>query len=129
MAASQAIEALPFNINPSKLFAVVSLFVIVAALLLLLAFFTAQKHFWIKYDHLSSFCTFFYSTFLIPHSQDEGSGQQAALESFYKVQVASTEELAAMPCIEAFNRPMSTMPLAKSCYVVAKICWPWLPLS
>lgn len=42
-------------------------------------------------DHLLEYCTFFYSSFLKPHSKDTGSDQQAALESFYKVQVACTE--------------------------------------
>ncbi|KAI4197168.1 MAG: hypothetical protein LQ350_006112 [Teloschistes chrysophthalmus] len=38
------------------------------------------------YENVIDFCTFFYSSFMKPHSQNEGSGQQAALESFYKVQ-------------------------------------------
>ncbi|KAL8829219.1 MAG: hypothetical protein Q9170_006263, partial [Blastenia crenularia] len=37
-------------------------------------------------DQLLEYCTFFYSSFLKPHSEDDGLGQQAALESFYKVQ-------------------------------------------
>lgn len=36
---------------------------------------------------VASFCKFFYSNFMKPHSGDDSSGQQAALESFYKVQV------------------------------------------
>lgn len=37
---------------------------------------------------IRSFGTFFYASFLKPHTGDsEGTGQQAALESFYKAQV------------------------------------------
>ncbi|KAL8869948.1 MAG: hypothetical protein Q9174_003893, partial [Haloplaca sp. 1 TL-2023] len=86
MSAPLAVEALPFTIDSWNLFAGLPLLLVVVALLLVLAFFTAQKYSWTKYDHLSNFCTFFYSSFLKPHSQVEGSGQQAALESFYKVQ-------------------------------------------
>lgn len=36
---------------------------------------------------VASFAKFFYSNFLKPHPGDHSFGQQAALESFYKVQV------------------------------------------
>lgn len=39
---------------------------------------------------VAAFWGFFYSSFLKPHSEDEAVGQQAALESFYKVQVRRT---------------------------------------
>lgn len=38
-------------------------------------------------DFATSFCKLVYSNFLKPHSGDHSFGQQAALESFYKVQV------------------------------------------
>lgn len=38
-------------------------------------------------DFVASFGKLFYSNFLKPHSSDQSFGQQAALESFYKVQV------------------------------------------
>ena len=39
-------------------------------------------------ETLSSYCQFFYVSFLKPHRGDKaGHGQQAALESFYKAQV------------------------------------------
>ena len=36
-----------------------------------------------------SFYDFFYTSFIKPHEQDEGGGQQSALESFYKTQVST----------------------------------------
>ena len=39
------------------------------------------------YDYVAAFGRFFYASFLKPHSGDESTGQQAALESFYKAQV------------------------------------------
>ena len=37
---------------------------------------------------VANFCRFFYASFLKPHTRDStGSGQQAALESFYEAQV------------------------------------------
>ena len=40
---------------------------------------------------LANFCRFFYASFLKPHTRDStGSGQQAALESFYEAQVKAT---------------------------------------
>lgn len=37
---------------------------------------------------VTNFCRFFYASFLKPHTGDSaGTGQQAALESFYKAQV------------------------------------------
>lgn len=38
---------------------------------------------------IKSFYDFFWTSFLKPHEQDEGGGQQSALESFYKTQVSS----------------------------------------
>ena len=39
-------------------------------------------------ETFTSFCKFFYASFLKPHTGDQaGQGQQAALESFYKAQV------------------------------------------
>ena len=38
---------------------------------------------------LSSYCKFFYVSFLKPHTGDGLDGQQGALESFYKAQVRS----------------------------------------
>ena len=38
-------------------------------------------------DVIVGFWRFFYATFLKPHTGDDSTGQQAALESFYKAQV------------------------------------------
>lgn len=38
-------------------------------------------------EFAAAFCRFFYVSFLKPHSGDESTGQQAALEGFYKAQV------------------------------------------
>lgn len=40
-------------------------------------------------EFVAAFCRFFYASFLKPHSGDDSTGQQAALESFYKAQVRS----------------------------------------
>lgn len=60
------------------------------SLIVLVVFLALKQHktVWLLYENFINFCTFFYSSFMKPHSQNEGSGQQAALESFYKVQVA-----------------------------------------
>lgn len=40
--------------------------------------------------YVTNFCRFFYASFLKPHTGDSaGTGQQAALESFYKAQVST----------------------------------------
>lgn len=95
MAAPGLIQAFPSTVLlfPSMpLSYTAPLVIFVVLLLLVYVALRVQKTPWLTYTHLPNFCTFFYSTFLKPHSQDEGSGQQAALESFYKVQVARTED-------------------------------------
>lgn len=64
------------------------LLVLSGLLLIVYAALSSQKNIQLSYNRLLSFCTFFYSSFLKPHSKEDGLvGQQGALESFYKVQV------------------------------------------
>ena len=69
-----------------------------------------------------SFSKFFYASFLKPHTGDGLIGQQAALESFYKVQVRSREFLINQVADIAMERLMSTMPLVEGCFAAEKIC-------
>ncbi|KAL8811401.1 MAG: hypothetical protein Q9200_001835 [Gallowayella weberi] len=62
------------------------LLVFAAVLLAVYAALYSQRKTPLLHHRLLNFCTFFYSSFLKPHSKDDGSGQQAALESFYRVQ-------------------------------------------
>ncbi|KAL8724876.1 MAG: hypothetical protein Q9166_007705 [cf. Caloplaca sp. 2 TL-2023] len=62
------------------------LLILAGVLLIVYVVVISQKKTWLIYDRLCNFCTFFYSAFLKPHSADDASGQQAALENFYKLQ-------------------------------------------
>ncbi|KAL8942789.1 MAG: hypothetical protein Q9216_001474 [Gyalolechia sp. 2 TL-2023] len=70
----------------SSLLSPLFLLVLSALLLTVYVALRSQKTFQSVYTHLLDYCAFFYTTFLKPHSEVGGSGQQAALESFYKVQ-------------------------------------------
>ncbi|KAL8971234.1 MAG: hypothetical protein Q9197_003385 [Variospora fuerteventurae] len=85
MATSLAIEPFSMILQSFILSASVLLLVFSAVLFIVYVIFGSHKVF-SRLDHLLGYCTFFYSSFLKPHSEDNGSGQQAALESFYKVQ-------------------------------------------
>ncbi len=64
------------------------LLVLAGLLLLFYAALSSQSKIRFSYSPVLNFCTFFYSSFLKPHSKDDSLvGQQGALESFYKVQV------------------------------------------
>lgn len=64
------------------------LLVLAGLLLIVYATLSSQSKIRFSYNQVLSFCTFFYSSFLKPHSKDDSLvGQQGALESFYKVQV------------------------------------------
>ena len=64
------------------------LLVLVGLLLIVYAALSSQSKIRLSYNQVLNFCTFFYSSFLKPHSKDDSLvGQQGALESFYKVQV------------------------------------------
>ncbi|KAL8647690.1 MAG: hypothetical protein Q9210_005406 [Variospora velana] len=85
MATSLAIEPFSMILQSFTLSASALLLVFSAVLFIVYVVFRSDKVFSLL-DHILGYCTFFYSSFLKPHSEDNGSGQQAALESFYKVQ-------------------------------------------
>ena len=65
------------------------LVVIALAARVFVTFISASKQFKVP-SGLATFARFFYASFLKPHSGDGAiTGQQAALESFYKAQVAT----------------------------------------
>lgn len=74
---------------------------------------------------------FFYSSFLKPLSGDESIGQQAALESFYRVQVYFGSQVLLHKTrrltLPVSIRPMYTMRPEKDSYVGEKTCWHWWP--
>lgn len=78
-----------------------------------------------------AFGRFFYANFLKPHGGDDSTGQQAALESFYKAQVrkacmASQGDRADGHCQ---NRLGFMMPLGSDFFAVVRICWVLLRLN
>ena len=69
------------------------------------------------------FCTFFYASFLKPHAGDGPTDQQAALESFYQIQVWSWGFLhkdSSLPL--PTNSLMFMMRPVRGYFVAAKIC-------
>ncbi|CAO1600314.1 hypothetical protein XANCAGTX0491_004007 [Xanthoria calcicola] len=69
------------------------LLVLSGLLLLVYAALSSQSKIRLSYSPVLNFCTFFYSSFLKPHSKDDSLvGQQGALESFYKVQANVYDE-------------------------------------
>lgn len=72
-----------------------------------------------------SFGTFFYASFLKPHTGDSsGTGQQAALESFYKAQVVfDYHYLSYRADIVDLNRLTYTMRLVRDFFGVERTCW------
>ncbi|KAL8714977.1 MAG: hypothetical protein Q9225_006462 [Loekoesia sp. 1 TL-2023] len=85
MAASIAMVQFPLAVHSFVLPSAFLLLIVFALLLIVYAFRKSPKSIWSTYDQILDYCTFFYSSFLKPHSADDGSGQQAALESFYKI--------------------------------------------
>ncbi|KAL8901272.1 MAG: hypothetical protein Q9192_000633 [Flavoplaca navasiana] len=69
------------------------LLVLAGLLLIVYAALSSQCKIRLSYNQVVNFCTFFYSSFLKPHSKGNALvGQQGALESFYKVQANVYDE-------------------------------------
>lgn len=102
-----------------------------AVLVLAYTVLKSQKTCSVISDRLSEYCIFVYSSFLKPHTEGDEVGQQAALESFYKVQVACTRNSTAtfVAVLIQMTRPTSTMQRGKDCCVAGKTCWLWLQLN
>lgn len=92
MATSIAIDIVPLILRTSAWPFSAPILLISSVLLFIYAVFRSQKAVSFLHVHILQYFTFFYSSFLKPHSEDGGSGQQAALESFYKVQVAHMKD-------------------------------------
>lgn len=88
MATSGAPESFSLVIRSISLPASARLLVLSAVLFLAYTVFRSQKTVSLVHGRLVEYCIFVYSSFLKPHSKGDEVGQQAALESFYKVQVA-----------------------------------------
>lgn len=113
--------AVPSSFLPSPFL----LLILSALLLVLYVALRLQNTFQSICAQLLDYCAFFYTTFLKPHSEVDGSGQQAALESFYKVQVACTKNGSLVAFL--FNltraiRPTSMMRPVRGYFVVEKTC-------
>lgn len=87
MAIYRVTEAFHLNVRSFALSSLASLLFLFALLVTIYAVLNYRTTFSLVYNRATQHCTFFYATFLKPHPEDDGSGQQAALESFYKVQV------------------------------------------
>ena len=84
-----------------------------------------SKHKWSHQSTaISSFARFFYVSFLKPHAANElGSGQQAALESFYEAQVGSHTSVAKCAMLMgSYTRLAYTMQHGRGCSKDARIC-------
>ena len=76
------------------------LLVLAGLLLIVYAALSSQCKIRLSYNQVINFCTFFYSSFLKPHSKESALvGQQGALESFYKVQVSIAMCFLVHPCL------------------------------
>ena len=96
-------------------------FVFLTAVVYLFRWFPSKfcQHF----SFFQEFGTFFYASFLKPHAGDGvGTGQQAALESFYKAQVYRFECYRAMEPNPFIGRPTLTMLRGKYCFGEERIC-------
>lgn len=73
---------------------------------------------------VTNFCQFFYASFLKPHTGDSaGTGQQAALESFYKAQVRGTPfQASVFRLMQVIYRLMSTTRLVRGFCRVVRTC-------
>lgn len=76
-----------------------------------------------NFKALAGFGRFIYASFLKSHSGDgTGTGQQGALESFYKIQVCVLEICSKSKLISCFHRPMCTIPREICYFRVVRIC-------
>ena len=76
--------------NVQSLLIVLTVLTVSALLAQALVKSASKAGYWKGSNALANFSKFFYASFLKPHSADSGqSGQQAALESFYKAQVCA----------------------------------------
>ncbi|KAL8712007.1 MAG: hypothetical protein Q9220_003703 [cf. Caloplaca sp. 1 TL-2023] len=73
-------------VQATAVFSTGPLLLLAGVLLILFAGYASQKYLTTVFDSALTYCTFFYSSFLKPHSKNNGPGQQAALENFYKFQ-------------------------------------------